>query len=272
MSNWFFGLPVFPAMTIIVFGITYAIAACLFLVVSRLNVGDRVKVFKAVVPSCLSPLGGVFALLLVFSAEPVWTNFNDAKKSVAAEASGLRDVLILARGLPGDAETHIRGMVSGYLTKSVNAEWPAMAANRITLETHNICGCSAELLAALDYTRGLNFQDDRQRTDQRDIIKALEDVRSKRRERIQISEDDVSTSRFTGLVVIGLCLAIWVGLVDADNRKALGIALTIFATVMAMATLLIVSYSSPFGSGNGVSPAILQEVMDGIPARTASTL
>src|SRR5690242_18495979 len=141
MSDWFFGLQMFP-MTLVVFGTTYLIAACIFLVVVRLAVGDRTKVFKAIVPSCLSPLGAAFALLMVFSAEPVWTNFTHAKQAVAAEASGLRDVLILARGMPAETETRIRALVTTYVGQSVTIEWPAMASNRITLETNNVCGCS----------------------------------------------------------------------------------------------------------------------------------
>jgi hypothetical protein len=271
MSDWFFGLQMFP-MALIVFGITYLLAACIFVMVVRLAVGERARVFKAIVPSCLSPLGAVFALLLVFSAEPVWTNFTHAKQAVAAEASGLRDALILARGMPPETEAHIRTLIGTYVAQSATIEWPAMASNRITIETNNVCGCSSELLTALEYMRGLKLQEDAQRRDQRDIIGALEKVRSARRERIVISEDDVSTSRFTAIVVIGLCLLIWVGLVHADNRKALGIAMTIFATVISMSTLLIVSYSSPFSGGHAVSPRILEEVTDGIPVRAAPTL
>lgn len=261
MSDWFFGLPVF-AMAVVVFAVTYLLAAIIFLVVTRLATGDRAKTFKGLTPAMLSPLGAVFALLLVFSAEPVWTNYNHAKESIATEASGLRDVLILAKTLPADQQARLRGLIGTYVSESINSEWPAMAGNRVTALTHNICGCSQELLVALVYMRSLKLADDGQRVAQRDIIDALEKVRTARRERILVSEDDAGNLRFLGLVVIGLCILTWIALVHSDNRRSCAIALTLFATVMAMSSLLIVSYTNPFSGGNALSPRILQEVMD----------
>jgi hypothetical protein len=58
----------------------------------------------------------------------------------------------------------------------------------------------------MEYVRRLKLQDDGQRLYQRDIIDALEKVRTARRERILISEDDEGNLRFLGLVVIGLCI------------------------------------------------------------------
>jgi hypothetical protein len=72
----------------------------------------------------------------------------------------------------------------------------------------------------MQYMRGLKLEDDRQRVHQRDIIDALEKVREARREHILVSEDDAGNLRFVGLVVIGLCLLTWIGLVHSDNRRS----------------------------------------------------
>lgn len=261
MSDWFFSLSVL-AMAVIVFAVTYLLATVIFLVVTRAATGSSAKNFKALTPAMLSPLGAVFALLLVFSAEPVWTNFTHAKQAIATEASGLRDALILAKSMPAETQMRLRTLVGAYVAESVNKEWPAMAAGRVTALTHNVCGCSEELLTAMQYMRGLKLEDDGQRVIQRDIIEALEKVRTARRERILVSEDDAGNLRFLGLVVIGLCLLTWIGLVHADNRRSCAIALALFATVIAMSSLLIVSYTNPFSGGHALSPRILQEVMD----------
>jgi hypothetical protein len=261
MSDWFFGLSIW-AMAIIVFAVTYLLAAVIFTVVTRLATGDRARNFKALTPAMLSPLGAVFALLLVFSAEPVWTNYTHAKQAIATEASGLRDALILAGSLPAGTQAPLRKLVGAYVTESVNQEWPAMAGNRITALTHNVCGCSEELLTAMQYMRGLTLEGDGQRVIQRDIIEALEKVRTARRERILVSEDDAGDLRFLGLVVIGLCLLTWIALVHSDNRRSCAIALALFATVIATSSLLIVSYTNPFSGGHALSPRILQEVME----------
>src|ERR1700712_730598 len=123
MSDWFFGLSLF-AMAVIVFAITYLLAAIIFLVVTRLATGSSAKNFRALTPAMLSPLGAVFALLLVFSAEPVWTNYNHAKQAIATEASGLRDALILAQNLPEGTQAPLRNLIGAYVAESVNKEWP----------------------------------------------------------------------------------------------------------------------------------------------------
>jgi len=261
MSDWFFGLSVL-AMAVIVFAVTYQLAAIIYFVVTRMATGDRVRNFKALTPAMLSPLGAVFALLLVFSAEPVWTNYNHAKQAIATEASGLRDALILAQSLPAETQAPLRKLIGAYVAQSVNQEWPAMAQDRVTALTHNVCGCSEELLTAMQYMRGLKLADDDQRVIQRDIIQALEKVRTARRERILVSEDDAGDLRFLGLVVIGLCVLTWIALVHSDNRRSCAIALALFGTVIAMSSLLIVSYTNPYSGGHALSPRILQEVMD----------
>src|SRR5476651_761548 len=116
MSNWFFGLPLF-AMALAVFAVTYLLAAVIFQVVTRLATGERARNFKALTPAMLSPLGAVFALLLVFSAEPVWTNYNHAKQAIATEASGLRDALILAKSMPAETQTRLRTLVGAYVAE-----------------------------------------------------------------------------------------------------------------------------------------------------------
>src|ERR1035438_2348627 len=97
MIYWFSNLSVFPSMTLIIFGTVYLISAILFRLVTRLAVGERAGAFKAISPAMMSPFGAIFALLLVFTAEPVWSNLTQAKRAVSAEASALRDVVLLAK-------------------------------------------------------------------------------------------------------------------------------------------------------------------------------
>jgi branched-subunit amino acid ABC-type transport system permease component len=49
MGDWFLNLPI-PWMTLVIFAATYLVAACVYLVVVRLAVGDRARAFKAFSP------------------------------------------------------------------------------------------------------------------------------------------------------------------------------------------------------------------------------
>jgi hypothetical protein len=64
MRDWFLNLSI-PWMAFIIFAATYVVAACVYLAVVRLAVGDRASAFKALSPAMLPPLGTIFGLLSV---------------------------------------------------------------------------------------------------------------------------------------------------------------------------------------------------------------
>jgi Protein of unknown function (DUF4239) len=100
-----------------------------------------------------------------------------------------------------------------------------------------------------------------QRKHQEDIISALEQVRAARRDRILVSEDDVSSVRFAALAVIALCLLTLCAVVHSGDRRTCGIALMLCATVISMATLPLAAYSNPFSGEHSVDPQVLLQVM-----------
>jgi hypothetical protein len=67
MSDWLHNLPVLW-MALVVFGVTYLIAAEINAGVNALAVGESARAFKAVSPGILSPMGIVFGLYLAFTA------------------------------------------------------------------------------------------------------------------------------------------------------------------------------------------------------------
>jgi len=249
-------------MTLAVFGLAYFLAAAIFVVVMRLAAGERGDAFKALSPAMLSPLGGVFGLLLVFSADPVWKNYGEAKQHIAVEATSLRDALILSKGLPRETDAKLHHLIRVYVRSAVEREWPAMAENRVQAMTHRVCGCSKELLAAVNFTRSLRSQDAGQQAREAEIVDALNKVREARRGRILVSENKEVNFRLLGLLVIGSCILIWIALVHSGNRRSCAIALVLFSTVMAMSSLLILSYASPFNGEHGLSSMILAEAAE----------
>ena len=69
------------------------------------------------------------------------------------------------------------------------------------------------------------------------------------------------------LLLQGLCAPIAIAMVHSDNRLTCAIALTIFATGIALSSLLIAAYSAPFSGDISVKPELLQQV---IPSETAT--
>jgi hypothetical protein len=88
-----------------------------------------------------------------------------------------------------------------------------------------------------------------------------------RRQRITISESTVGSVKWAGLLLQGLCTLIAIAMVHSDNRLTCGIALTLFATGIALSVLLIGAYSRPFTGDISVGPDLLQQV---IPSNSAA--
>src|SRR5262249_7317237 len=126
MSNWLHSLPVLW-MAILVFGFTYLVTAGIYAVVTVFAVGERARSFKAVSPGLLSPLGVIFGLFLVFTAEQVWTDNEKARAEIDREASALRSAVILATSFPSEIQGQLSELVRRYIADVVAQEWPLMA-------------------------------------------------------------------------------------------------------------------------------------------------
>lgn len=255
MGDWLFNLPV-PLMALVIFLGTYLAAAVIYLTVTRLAVNDRARAFKGISPGMLPPLGIIFGLFVGFIAAQVWSDFDRAKVAVATEASALRAVVLLAGSLPGEQEAQLRALVNRHIEAAVSHEWPLMAEQRETLEDMPM-----HLIDALKSTLAVKPVDDNQRAAQHEIVAALHKALDARRQRIILSQSTVTPIKWVAILLQALCTLIAISMVHSDNRLTCGMALTIFATGIAISLVLIAAYSRPFTGEISVGPELLQQVI-----------
>ena len=260
MGDWFLNLPILW-MALAIFAAAYLIAACVYLVTVRLAVDDRARAFKAFSPGMLPPLGIIFGLLVGFVAVGVWNDFDKAKLAVATEASALRAVVLLDEHFPEEQRMQLRTLINRHIDEAVNREWPAMAHQRLTLAT-----LPTALVEALHSTVSLTPQNEAQRIAQHEIVAALHRAADARRQRIVISQSTVGPVKWTAILLQGLCALIAIAMVHSDNRLACAVAVAIFATGIALSSLLIAAYGAPFSGDISVGPALLGQV---VPSETS---
>jgi hypothetical protein len=250
-------------MAVVIFAATYLIAACVYLLVVRLAVDDRrARAFRAFSPGMLPVLGTIFALLVAFVAVGVWNDFDKAKLAVATEASALRAVDVFAETLPDEQRTQLRALMNSHIEEAVNREWPEMAHGRASLRA-----LATHLVEAQRLTVSLKPQDESQRTAQREIVDALHRALDARRQRIIISQSEVGPVKWAAILLMGLCALIAIAIVHSNDRVTCAIAVALFATGLALSSLLIAAYSRPFTGEISVKPELLQEV---VPSETAA--
>jgi hypothetical protein len=234
----------------------YLATAVLYILVTRLAVGERARAFKAVSPGMLPPLAIIFALLVGFLAAQVWSDADRAHTAVNRKASALRAVVLLGAGFPGETDARLRDLIRNHIQDTVSNEWPAMGRRSATLSL-----APAPLADALRLALTIAPKDDGQTAAQRAMIEALQTALDARRQRIILSGSSVNWVKWMVLLVQAALTLLTIALIHSDNLVPCRIILTIFATSVGMAVVLIAAHSRPFTGELSVSPAVLLQVM-----------
>jgi hypothetical protein len=255
MSDWFYNLPV-PWMALVVFALMAVVTWLIYAIVMRLAIESRTRAFKGVTSALLSPLGVMFGLLVVFLSAQVWNDSQRAGAEVSREASALRSVDLLAAGFSDDLRTRVHALLSEYVQKTVQEEWPAMSRQGATLAVTSapLSEALRVILAAVPDTEG-------QRIAQREMVKALETVLDARRQRIIISRSSINGVKWAGLFGVAIVGLIAIAMVHVDNKGAAANAMALFAMAVAISVVLIASHARPFTGQISVGPGVLQEVI-----------
>jgi hypothetical protein len=255
MIDWLHGLPL-GWLVVVVFGVTYLVAATIAWVVLRLAVGERARAFKALSPGLLPPLGIVFGLVVGFLAVQVWNDVGQAQTAVNREASALRSVVLLGASFPGAPQATMRTLVRRHIKEAVNEEWPAMADQHATLTV-----VPASLAEALHLALALEPHSEGQKVAQTQTVAALETALDARRERIIVSESRVNWAKWTGVVLLASLTLLAIAFVHSENWATTAIAMGIFASAVAVCLLMIASQDRPFAGPFAVKPDALIQVM-----------
>jgi hypothetical protein len=253
--DWFFNVSI-PAMTVVVFAAMYLLTAGIYLLITRLAVGERVRTFKAISPGMLPPLAVVLALLVGFLAAQVWSDMDRAATTVNREASALRAAVLLGGEFPGEADAQLRDLVREHVHTAVTEEWPAMSRRGATLTLVPVA-----LAKALKLALGLDPHTPGQVIAQRELVAAIQTALDARRQRIVLSASSVNTVKWSALLVEAALMLLAIAMVHCDNPATNRLILGIFVTGVAAAFLLIASHSRPFTGAISVRPTVLEQVM-----------
>jgi hypothetical protein len=173
MNDWLHELPLLW-MAVAVFGVTYLATAAIYATLTRL--GKRVRAFKIVSPSILSPIGVLFALFVAFTAQQVLDDNDRAAAAVNREAAALSAFKFLAASFPGPSEAQMENLIRQYIEEAATREWPAMARQKAAVNPTPL-----PLAQALELTLSLTPGNPGQEIAQREIATSLENVLDARR-------------------------------------------------------------------------------------------
>jgi hypothetical protein len=165
-------------------------------------------------------LGVVFAVLLAFVCNEVWSEYNEAEQAVDLEISAMHGVAMIAATLePAQAKT-ILAAQEAYLESVVHREWPMIAQNRAgNLETRH----KFEVLLQ-DAARLRPTESDQQDT-KAEILSLLEQAHSHRETRIFLAKKGIPVPLWWALIALTAMLSLFVSLSGIKYRiTAVGMA------------------------------------------------
>jgi hypothetical protein len=105
---------------------TGLIAAFICVLLHRILHHDTFHRYHEVVHAVFLQLGVIFAVLLAFVFNNVWSNYNVASQSIDNECGSLHGIAILSDRLPAPARAAILYGLHVYVRTVIDREWPDM--------------------------------------------------------------------------------------------------------------------------------------------------
>lgn len=254
MLDWLHSLS--TLWLVIALALAVAIPSLLiYLIVTRLAVGERAAAFSAVSPGLLPPLALVFGLLVGFLAAEVWSDHSSAQQAVDREASAIRSVDILIGDFTPADRQRMDTLIRSYIDDVIAREWPAMADQNASLLV-----ASPQMTAAIELALHLPTSGSGQVLAQKEIVTALENALDARRQRIIISNSSVNAAKWLAVFATGLLTLVAIAFVHSGNRLTAAIAVTLFACAIMASVLMIGVQDRPFAGPFHVKPTPLEQV------------
>jgi hypothetical protein len=117
------------------------------------------------------------------------------------------------------------------------------------------------LIEALKLALSLQPATPGQMAAQREMVTALGSALDARRQRIILSRSSINWVKWSALLIQAALTLIAIAMVHSDNRAANRIILTIFATGVGVAIVLVASHSHPFSGQISLRPTVLLQVV-----------
>jgi hypothetical protein len=253
--QWLHDLPV-AWIAVIVLAVVALLVAVIHLITMRLAAGEHATALTSISPGLLPPLGIVFALIVGFLAAGVWNDVDKARDAESSEASALRAVVLLSDQLPAGDATRMRMLIRRHIDEAVHREWPAMARQDASL-----AAIPVPLVQALDLALTSRLHAEGQSVAQREIVTALQKALDARRQRIIVSDSQINAVKWLGLLGLAVVMLFAIAFVHSGNRTTAAIAMSLFATAVAVVVVMLAAQDRPFTGQLGLKPELLEQVL-----------
>lgn len=190
--------------------------------------------------AAVSTLYGIFIAFMVFI---VWTKYDDARRSVAAEANAVAEVYRLAGGQDSPMNGRIRGLALEYAHSVIEHEWDTMRHGKPSVRTEKLVN---EMWTELNRMGPDNVKDEVIRDH---LLTSWSKATDLRRLRLLWCSTGFASVGYALLIVGGLITLGIACLFTVDDLTTHVIKASAMAALIALMMMAIWGLDHPFSSG-----------------------
>ncbi|MEV7601368.1 DUF4239 domain-containing protein [Kitasatospora sp. NPDC089797] len=202
----------------------------------------------------LGVFGAIYGIILAFVIVNLWTQLQDARHVVSAEATSISQVVRDTEAFPPSARTAVNDAVGSYVHAVVEQQWPLMRTGRGTFEA---TGQNVDAIYA-----ALRAYEPRSQSQQAFYAKALDslnDAVGQRRARIEASQEELPGLLWVLVVGGALVILLLALLYRVPGQAARMLFVSSVAALIGFSLLLVLVLDRPFVGDLSISPLPFQE-------------
>jgi hypothetical protein len=209
--------------------------------------------------SLIGVCGGLFALIVAFSAAGIWNDSVSARNAVQREADSVENAMVLSVSLPEETRSAVQDALRAYVKDVIAVDWPAMARG-MPLEDPAFDTSEKHLLTAIDLLS-------RQHTaltglaTYPPLLNQLLEVRHARLARIATSNAGITWAQWVAMWLISTAALLAIVLCNSHAFGTQIVSAHIYVLVVSAAFFVILAHDRPFIGKVSIPPAAMQTLL-----------
>jgi len=209
--------------------------------------------------SLINACGGLFALIVAFSAAGIWNDAVSARNAVQREADSIENAMTLLVSLPENVQSTIRGQLRAYLKDVVAIDWPAMAKAE-PLDDAVFEQSEKHLLDAIGFLSQQHASLANLAT-YTPLLNQLLDIRHARLARLAASNAGITWAQWIAMWLISTSTLLAIIVCNSHAFRMQIAAAHIYVVVVSAAYFVILAHDRPFVGRISIPPTAIQSLL-----------
>lgn len=205
-------------------------------------------------------LGVIYAVLLAFVFNEVWSEYNTAANAIDQECGSLHGAAILASALPVESGTPIELAIRQYLGAVIESEWPAMQRRQASEPAQLAFEAMWRGIASVDASKGM---DDPTRSQLMSLLASAHQWRETRLFQMTLHVPGLMWVLLIGLGVVLIGFLLCFGIVYVGSQVMFT---AIFAASIALVLAVVHCLDFPFEGSLRLPPTDFQATLQKVVA------